>query len=198
MQRFNVCVVGSKDVECDCRLDLISSAEGDLRRRGYRTLPRVYEPCALAFRAPLRVRRIRARRLRAGGLTMVLEIQERGWIGHFICADRCRFRRNTLLTFGDVRVVVSTVGAMGSMEPGQGFDTVGSDRHFETRAFMASFESPYWDADVTCHVSFASPWSMKGVDRHSDAKANAMHDAVVAEIAAAMQSGTFVAPEIEA
>lgn len=29
MKRFNVCVVGSKDVECDCRLDLISSAEGD-------------------------------------------------------------------------------------------------------------------------------------------------------------------------
>lgn len=114
--------------------------------------------------------------------------EERGWAGHFICGARCRFRRNTLLTCGEVRVVVSTVGAMVVSDE-EGFDTVGPDRHFETRAFMAKWDDPYFNADVLKSVPFTSPWSLFGVERDSDGKANDMHEAVVDEIAEMLASG---------
>ncbi len=65
---------------------------------------------------------------------------ERGWAGHFICGDRCRFRRNTLLEFGDVRIIVSTVGAMyvdGKL------DSIGVDRYYETMAFHAEHDGQW-------------------------------------------------------
>ncbi len=51
---------------------------------------------------------------------------ERGWAGHFICSNRCRFRRNTLLAYNEIKIVVSSVGLM---EIDGKFDTVGAGRH---------------------------------------------------------------------
>ena len=65
------------------------------------------------------------------------KITERGWAGHFICAARCNFRRNTLIESGDTRVVVSTVGALRLKEDRQGFSDLGCDRTYETMAFRA-------------------------------------------------------------
>jgi len=42
----------------------------------------------------------------------IIKRYERGWAGHFICSYLCHFRRNTLLEFGNVRIVISTVGMM--------------------------------------------------------------------------------------
>ena len=113
--------------------------------------------------------------------------QERGWPGHFVCADQCRFRRNTLLACGDVRIVVSTVGLMRGLG---GCEEIGAGRYFETMAFHAQRHlDRYWDADVSREVSFASPWFVAQLD--GDDIANDQHDAVVDEIARRMERGEF-------
>ena len=118
---------------------------------------------------------------------------ERGWAGHFICADRCLFRRNTLLECGDVRIVVSTVGLLvdinyRKLPNSRKFTEIGINRHFETMAFHATLEHKrYWEADVNRQISFESPWSIAELD--ADDKANDMHEAVVDEITAELMKG---------
>jgi hypothetical protein len=69
-------------------------------------------------------------------------------------------------------------------------ETIGCERYFETMAFHAYQDGPYLDADVQREVGFKSNWSL---DHHLDAdidiQADAMHEAVVAEISERMLSG---------
>lgn len=120
-----------------------------------------------------------------------VKITERGWAGHYICADRCKFRRNTLVEYGDERIVVSTVGALfvdGQMEQ------VGDGRYYETMAFGAANVSfGYVDADISDERRFDSQFaisaeSAKDLPVDVDNAANAMHDAVVAEFVKKLQS----------
>lgn len=112
---------------------------------------------------------------------------ERGWGGHFCCAHRCLFRRNTLLEYENIKIVVSTVGMMQSLT-GEGFEEIGYNRYYETMAFHSDPEDTrYHDADVSREVSFDSPWSIGYLD--ADDEANAMHEAVVQEIAGRLLKG---------
>jgi hypothetical protein len=113
---------------------------------------------------------------------------ERGWAGHFICAHRCRFRRNTLLVRGDVRVVVSSVGLM-ERQDGNGFDEIGSRRHFETMVFHAKYDGRYWDADVSREIFLDGRQTISEQD--AEDVANDMHEAAVKEVAAKMAAGTI-------
>lgn len=126
---------------------------------------------------------------------MLVTRTERGWAGHFICADDCRFRRNTLLACGDVEIVVSTVGLMNTHWPKDSrfytgpFDTVGHQRYYETMAFHANpSDTRYHDADVSMQVAFDSPWSINIID--ADDMANDMHEAVVRELTGKLKKGT--------
>lgn len=122
---------------------------------------------------------------------------ERGWAGHFICARRCLFRRNTLLEKGDVKVVVSTVGLLenpfyGDKSKGilaeNRFETIGWQRYFETMAFHANpSDIRYHDIDVERPVEFDSPRTINEID--ADDKANDMHEAVVVELMEKMEKG---------
>lgn len=133
---------------------------------------------------------------------MKVKRTDRGWAGHFICASRCQYRRNTLLECGKVRVVVSSVGLMRRPEYDKPdaatlkllggtdrFDTVGLDRMYETMAFHAKREGPYWEADVQRDVQFNSPWSLNEAKHESDLKMDKQHERVVAEISRKMAAG---------
>ena len=116
---------------------------------------------------------------------------ERGWAGHFICADRCLFRRNTLLQCGKIFVVVSTVGVLPFPDR-DGFDTIGLDRYYETMAFHSrKDDARYHDIDVARKVDFDSPWALedKPTEENSDNNANDMHEAVVKEITEKLLAG---------
>jgi len=112
---------------------------------------------------------------------------ERGWAAHFICVGRCAFRRNTLLQCGRKRIVVSTVGDMRLKDDGE-IEEIGLERFYETMAFHAVYEKPYWEANIEREVSFESPWSLEGpITQESDLAANDMHERVVQEISRQME-----------
>ena len=113
---------------------------------------------------------------------------ERGWAGHFCAAHRCRFRRNTLLECGKIKIVVSTVGCMESPFSESGFDQIGCDRNYETMAFHSNPKDiRYHDADVTKQISFESEWAIAEIDK--DEKADEMHEKVVKEISNKLSHG---------
>lgn len=108
---------------------------------------------------------------------------ERGWAGHFICSDRCLYRRNTLLQYGKVYVVVSTVGNMVIDDKP---DTIGAGgRMYETMAFMSDeSDTLYHDADVEKQIypPLETKWAINKLTRETDIEADEMHEAYVAAI----------------
>ena len=113
---------------------------------------------------------------------MELKITERGWPAHYICAELCTFRRNTLIEYADLKWVVSTVGRQ---LPAKGYDhweTVGHNRYYETMAFKAKQDGIYWDADTSNPIYFDSGWAIHDCADDSEFRANEMHDKVVAEL----------------
>lgn len=112
---------------------------------------------------------------------------ERGWVGHFILGDKCKFHRNTLLECGNKKWVVSTVGAC--MIDGR-IETIGANRWYETMAFEAKCVDGYWEADCEKEIPFdsecglyAESWSELNEKYPCvDNVANAMHERVVDEL----------------
>lgn len=113
---------------------------------------------------------------------------ERGWPGHYICAGRCLFRRNTLVEGPGGRVVVSTVGH--GRDPNGSWHIVGAGlneyRYYETMVFDAQDEGPYVDANVSCQrddykgrcgIYAKTP---DDLPEDVDNQANKMHEDVVA------------------
>lgn len=111
---------------------------------------------------------------------------ERGWAGHFICAHICRFRRNTLIEYGDKKWVVSTVGKMVTTNPQtekSEYTTIGIDRYYETMAFVGSeIEKGYIDANVSEPIDFESDCVIYDIKVDSELRANDMHEKVVEEL----------------
>lgn len=120
---------------------------------------------------------------------------ERGWAGHFVCASKCRFRRNTLLEYKDIKIVVSTVGAMYNVDGINSSDfpqEIGWNRYYETLAFHAKFDGVYWDADFEREVNFDLPRYLYNCRCRTDLGANNMHEAVVDDITDKLLKGEII------
>lgn len=117
-----------------------------------------------------------------------VKITERGWAGHFICANHCRFRRNTLIEYKNKKWVVSTVGAMVIENE---YTEIGYKRWYETMAFVGEEKNGYIDAKVSQEIPFDNEWGIFGdtweqvleTSPNIDNTANDMHDTVVKELA---------------
>ena len=127
--------------------------------------------------------------LTATGVKKKVKRTERGWAGHFCCSSRCLFRRNTLLEYKRIKIVVSTVGLMENPLPREErFMEIGFGRHYETMAWHSKKDDKrYHDMDVNREVSFESNWAISELD--ADDKANDMHEKVVEEISRGLESG---------
>lgn len=116
-----------------------------------------------------------------------IKITERGWAGHFICADRCRFRRNTLIEYKKSKIVVSTVGLMESRN-GRSFEKIGCDRYYETMVFHSDEKDKRWnDPDVSREICIDEKCSIDKVD--AEDVANEMHDNIVGKITERLING---------
>ncbi len=108
---------------------------------------------------------------------------ERGWGGHYICALRCRFRRNTLLEYKDTKIVISTVGLKMSLNDKTIFEPVDETKnsYFETKVFYTDPKCKRWhDADISNEIKVVNECYICSID--ADDKANKMHENVVNEI----------------
>lgn len=118
-----------------------------------------------------------------------VKITERGWAGHFCCSEQCRFRRNTLIEYGDKKWIVSTVGNQRDPQTRE-LVTIGSDRWYETMAFEACDKVGYIDADISkvldieseCELCAATAEELYEKYPLADNVANAMHENVVKEL----------------
>jgi len=119
--------------------------------------------------------------------------QERGWAGHYYCADKCLFRRNTLLTYNNIRIVVSTVGAMVLNDK---IVIIGLNGYYETMAFHSDpTDKRYYDADVSKRIHFNSKRTITEPDTDADIEANEMHETVVTEITNRLLAGDIFSVE---
>ena len=111
-----------------------------------------------------------------------VQMTEQGWPGHYCCADQCMFRRNTLLTLGDRRVIVSSVG---NRRDDKGVIVeIGSERYYETMAFEAVKTGVYWSVNVDRQIYFRGRCAITQKELHlmggdADMMANYMHDNAV-------------------
>jgi len=122
-----------------------------------------------------------------------VKITYRGWPGHFICGSRCQFHLNTLLEYGDEKIVVSTVGLLKLTHEDEKYETINHNRHYETVAFRAKLDKTphgdFWDADVAQQINFDSEWAWEKPE--DEAKAQAGHEKVVQEIADRLVAGNL-------
>ena len=112
---------------------------------------------------------------------------ERGWGGHFICADDCKFRRNTLLEYNGNFVVISTVG--NYFKDGE-YRLIGHERHFETMVFLSvKGDNLYHDADICRQVDIDSSWTLFNAE--NDNLADEMHEKIVKEVSKKLRNNNL-------
>ena len=110
---------------------------------------------------------------------------ERGWPGHYICAEWCLFRRNTLLECDEQRIVVSTVGKSRIRGEKEWCSIGGNGEIFETMTFAAHKTTDgYWDANVRIDI----PGGVRRTTSYEDRDGNDMHEAVVSEMTGRLES----------
>lgn len=131
---------------------------------------------------------------------MKIKRTERGWAGHFICAQDCTFKRNTLLQYGKKYIVISTVGCMRRRDSNGSYpqtpEQIGVDRYYETMSFYADDnDAIYHDANVSSEfyvpdIKWAINKEEMSVYKETiDNIANKMHEDYVSAVEKMLMNG---------
>lgn len=94
-----------------------------------------------------------------------ITVKERGWAGHWICGSRCNYHRNTLISFNNKKIVVSTIGKYQTPLTApeccihliNGFESIGGgevegNRYYETEIGYARFIRGYWEYSPNANI----------------------------------------------
>lgn len=122
-------------------------------------------------------------------MSIGVKVTERGWPGHYYLAIRCGFRRNTLLQYKDVAIVVSTIGDQRDKDGIP--QMLGEGYYYETAVFKAEQDGPYLDANVLEMIDVKGSWKVHQDILESDLEANDMHERIVNEIKERILKGEF-------
>lgn len=85
-----------------------------------------------------------------------ITVTERGWAGHFAYGNFCNYHRNTLISYNEKKIVVSTVGKFRPfslrrcLHTEKGFEPLdervdGGEQHYQTEIAYAKFINGYWE-----------------------------------------------------
>lgn len=117
-----------------------------------------------------------AREAQIGKEDNMIEITrtERGWTGHLMSC----FLRNTLLSSGDIRIVILTTR---------------NGNQYETRAFHANKNDiMYFNPDKEREIKIKNKHTIDYFDFCTDLYANFMHENIIDEIRSRMENGEFL------
>jgi hypothetical protein len=116
-------------------------------------------------------------------------VTERGYSAHFCLSERCRFVRNTLLEYGDNKLIVSTVGRMRSLDDKK-YERTNASAYYETMVFKAVYIEPYWEIDPLSelYIDGVPRELTEDICHESDFKADLIHDNMVNHIKTNMEN----------
>lgn len=116
-------------------------------------------------------------------------VTERGYPAHFCLSERCGFVRNTLLEYGDNKLIVSTVGRMRSLDDKK-YERTNASAYYETMVFRAVYIKPYWEIDPLSelYIDGVPRELTEDICHESDFIADLIHDNMVNHIKTNMEN----------
>ena len=106
-----------------------------------------------------------------------LLIKEQGWAGHYCLAEKCLFRRNTVVSYGNKHLIVSTVG--NCILDNKLHFIRSEEVVYETLVFNAVLNNGYWEPDSGELKSYLLKLSDYGGNNTGDILANNMHEKMI-------------------
>jgi hypothetical protein len=129
----------------------------------------------------------------------MVKVTYRGWAGHFICADKCMFRLNTLIEGNKQKIVVSTVGNMVVIDKDNNkkIESIGycgvpdkEGRFFETMVFVGHKQQGFIEANTSKQISLPASMSWAwGQGVENEKKAQKGHEKAVSWVVKQLEAG---------
>lgn len=118
---------------------------------------------------------------------------ERGWNAYLLGSQWCSFKRNTLLQYNGIDIVVATTGNFINPLTYKNDKIPGTNVWYVTIVGMGAEMGDYIELDGSKQISVVAKHDIESEEYSDqfDAEANEMHEEVVAEIIQRLLDGEF-------